>query len=45
MQGIFLGSFHIPCIFAGIEVFFRVIEQDFVQNHDFLGALPPGPPY
>ena len=35
----FLGSLHIPGIFAGIQVFFRVIEQDFVHNHEVLGRF------
>ncbi len=41
MPGIFLGSLHIQGIVAGIQVFFRVIEQDFVQNHEVSGGLPP----
>ena len=42
--GIFLGSLHIPGIFAGIQVFFRVIEQDFVQNHKVSRGFAPWTP-
>ena len=62
MPGIFLGSLHIPGIFAGIQVFvclfysskllyrelvvfFRVIEQDFVQNHEVPGGFAPLDPH
>ncbi len=34
MSDIFLGCLHIPGIFAGIQVFFRIIEEDFVQDHE-----------
>ena len=43
MPGI-LGSLYIPGIFAGIQVFFRVIEQDFVQNHEVSGGFAPWTP-
>ncbi len=44
MPGIFLGSLHIPGIFAGIQVFFRVIEQNFVANHEVSGGFAPWTP-
>ncbi len=44
MPRIFLGYLHIPGIFAGIQVFFRVNEQDFVQNHDFSRGFSPSTP-
>ena len=44
MLGIFLGSLHIPCIFVEIQVFFRVIEQDFAQNHEVSGGSAPWTP-
>ncbi len=44
MTGIFSGSLHIPGIFAGIQVFFRVIEPHFVQNHEVSGGFAPRTP-
>ncbi len=44
MAGIFLGYLHIPGIFAGIQVFFRVIEEHFVQNHGVSRGFSPRTP-